>query len=115
MAARVDKARMRALLREGRSTAEIASLLGCSLTTVRVERRSMARNECPALMSEEEIVRHWKGLRAKVNGVKLLAELNDVTQNVIVDILRRHGCDARKRRSGREKEAKPKRREENHA
>lgn len=33
------------------------------------------------------------------NGIKILSELNLCREDVIVDILRRHGCDARKRRT----------------
>ncbi len=50
-------------------------------------------------MTEGEICRHWSLLADKMGGIRILAELNLVSQDDIVDILRRNGCNAKKRRS----------------
>lgn len=111
---KIDYARMEALMREGKKDAEIAAILGCAQSSVCKERHRMGLadnvrgkkyrlGDVPQLMDEGEIVRSWRAMRSKVDGIKVLAELNLCSQDVIVDILRRNGCDARKRRTGRER------------
>lgn len=110
MPKRIDYEQMRLLIREGWSNREIADRLGCNHRTVSKQRVAMGlanrREYCrravvdtPPLMTEGEIVRHWRSLADKAGGITVLAELNLCRKDVIIDILRRHGYEPKKRRT----------------
>lgn len=108
MPKRIDHERMRSMLRKGLTNQEIAALLECSDRTVSKVRVDMGLSKCANShkyerklrtmpMTDGEICRHWCGLADKVSGIRVLAELNCVTDAVIIDILRRNGWDVKRK------------------